>query len=431
MQRVKVWMYIASFTVILALLTGLPPVLDFPHDLRLLPGQEYVLRTGPLFTVYETGACTEGTILVNNGKRTTLQPTVIGQHKLQLRVLGLLTIRAASIDVVPEIKVMVGGHSVGILLSDTGLLVVRTASIQGADGNTYRPATDAGILPGDILLKIGDADLVHPSQLEEQLTAYGSQQQPMPILVQRGPKKVNLRVTPILGKDPQDSGYRYMLGLYLRDPIAGVGTLTFWDPVSDRYGALGHMITGDEREPLAVANGMIVPAYIHGIQPAAKGRPGEKLGLFEQGGQSLGSIDNNTSFGIFGNMKHRPMQTYYPNPIPVALAHEVRTGPAYILTVIEGNTIERFSVEILEINRRFDSKGLVVRVSDPRLLDVTNGIVQGMSGSPIIQNGKLIGALTHVYVHNPERGFGVLAEWMVYQAGIPMRQEYEQMQPAA
>ena len=88
-------------------------------------------------------------------------------------------------------------------------------------------------------------------------------------------------------------------------------------------------------------------------------------------------------------------------------------------------------MEILEINRRFDSKGLVVRVSDPRLLDVTNGIVQGMSGSPIIQNGKLIGALTHVYVHNPERGFGVLAEWMVYQAGIPMRQEYEQMQPAA
>lgn len=431
MLRAKLWMYIAGFTVLIVLLIGLPPVLNFPHDLRLLPGQEYVLYTGPLFTVFETGASTQSTILANNGRQTTLQPATVGQHQLQLRILGWLPIRAANIDVVPEIQVMAGGQSVGVLLSATGLLVVRTVSVQGADGITYRPAAEAGILAGDVLIQVGNADLVHPSQLEEELTAYGSQRQPMPVLVQRGQKKLRLKVTPVLGKDPQGSGFRYMLGLYLRDPIAGVGTLTFWDPISGRYGALGHMITSDEREPLAVVNGMIVPAYIHGIQPAAKGRPGEKLGLFEQGGQSVGSIDDNTSFGIFGSITHSPAQPYYSHPIPVALAHEVQPGPAYILTVVEGNTIERFSVEILEVNRRFDSKGLVVRVNDPRLLSLTNGIVQGMSGSPIIQNGKLVGALTHVYVHNPERGFGVLAEWMVYKAGIPIRQEINQAQPAA
>lgn len=207
-----------------------------------------------------------------------------------------------------------------------------------------------------------------------------------------------------------------MLGLYLKDPAAGVGTLTFWEPVRKVYGALGHMIAGDIGAVLE-SEGRIVPAHIHGIQPGERGRPGEKLGIFEAG-PALGTIEKNTGFGIFGTLLRAPGPS---QPlVPVALAHEVRQGDAQMLTVVEGGKVEAFDVRVVSVQRQAKpgGKGLVIEVTDPRLIERTNGIVQGMSGSPILQGGKLIGAVTHVFINNPLRGYGVLAEWMVYEAGL-------------
>src|SRR5690606_6275369 len=160
----------------------------------------------------------------------------------------------------------------------------------------------------------------------------------------------------------------------------------------------------------------------HGIQPGMRGRPGEKIGLFGSGA-ALGVIEKNTEFGIFGHLDQGAMSLLVDpdrKPVPVALAHEVQRGKAEILTVVEGDRVRSFEVEIVEVERqsRPTGKGLVIEVTDPELIARTNGIVQGMSGSPILQDGKLVGAVTHVFINNPRRCFGVLAEWMVSEAGV-------------
>lgn len=396
-----------------------PVILQFPGELRLLPGQEYALHTGPLFTVTESSAGQAARVLRDIDGRPALRGTSLGTHNLTLRIFGVIPVRAASVEVVPQVEVVPGGQAVGVLLSSSGLLVVRTIPVIGSDGKEHLPARDAGIRPGDVLLKVGDQQLQFARQVEEVAAVFGARGLKVPVEIRRAGKVMQLEIEPVLGEDPAGRGTRYLLGLYLKDPAAGVGTLTFWDPASRRYGALGHMITDDNRERVIITDGSIVPAYIHGIQPGAKGRPGEKMGLFQEGEAQLGNIDNNTPFGIYGTLAAVPVGSQ-EQPVAVALAHDVKPGPAEILTVLDGQQVERFDIEILAVNRQAhpNGKGLVIKVTDPRLIRRTNGIVQGMSGSPILQDNRLVGAVTHVYVNDPLRGYGLLAEWMVYEAGI-------------
>ncbi|MGI6082966.1 MAG: SpoIVB peptidase [Limnochordia bacterium] len=403
----------------LLLLLAAPDVFLFPRELRLLPGQEYILHTSPLFTVSEV-TTDSGSILSYADGASVLCGTTVGEHSLQLRAFGFLPVRAARIHVVPEMHVVPGGQAVGILLSASGLLVVRTIPVTTVDGKSCYPAREAGLKAGDVLLKVGGTELAHPSQIEEEATSYGRRGLAMPVVVQRDGRLHHLQVRPVLGRDSKEGANRFLLGILVKDPVAGVGTLTFWDAESRRFGALGHVITNEERRPVRVDDGRIVPAHIHSIQPGMKGRPGEKMGLFDEGAAALGKIDRNTHFGIYGTLFRFPEQAL--DPVPVAMVHEVKPGPAEILTVLDGESVERFQIQILEVHRqsRSNGKGLVIKVTDPRLLRRTNGIVQGMSGSPILQNNRLVGAVTHVYINDPTRGFGILAEWMIYEAGIDL-----------
>lgn len=420
MPRANASGVLGVMVLLMLVVSAAPDVFQFPRELRLLPGQEYVLHTGPLFTVAEVAA-DSNRILSHADGATVLCGTALGEHSLQLRAFGFLPVRAATIHVVPEMRVVPGGQSVGVLLSASGLLVVRTIAVMGSDGKTHYPARDAGIKAGDVILRVGEKELVHPSQIEEEAMRYGRLGTALPVVVRRDGREQRLLVKPVLGSDGNRAVNRFLLGVLVKDPIAGVGTLTFWDTQTRRYGALGHMITSDERQPVTVDDGRIVSAHIHGIQPGVKGRPGEKLGLFEDGASSLGTIDSNTRFGIYGTLFRFPDQAR-PS-VAVAMVHEVTPGPAEILTVLDGENVELFQIQILEVSRQFRSngKGLVIRVTDPRLLRRTNGIVQGMSGSPILQNNRLVGAITHVYINDPTRGFGILAEWMIYEAGIHSR----------
>lgn len=382
--------------------------LNFPDEFRLFPGQQLELDVGPLFTL------------------TVFPPPEVAEEEerpsgpegfqVELRFLGLLPVNEARVSIVPELHVVPGGEAIGILLSSQGILVVRTTPVVTRSGQAYSPAGEAGILPGDIILQAAERKIDHPVELEALVESYGRSGRLLPLLIRRGERELRVLVRPELAREPQGTGFRYMLGLHLKDPAAGVGTLTFWDPVRMVYGALGHMIS-DESDSLLEKEGRIVSAQIHGIQPGARGRPGEKLGIFESTAP-LGTIEKNTSFGIFGRLSRIPWAGR--QPVPVALAHEVRVGEAQILTVVEGGRVDAFDVRILSVQRhaRPSGKGLVIEVTDPRLLQKTNGIVQGMSGSPILQDGKLVGAVTHVFINNPHRGYGVLAEWMVYEAGL-------------
>ncbi len=241
----------------------------------------------------------------------------------------------------------------------------------------------------------------------------------------RSNRTLTLKVEPIASSIFGQQTPTYLLGIYLEDPAAGVGTMSFYDKDTGRFGALGHMITDSRGRPMTIAKGSIVEATIDSIRYGSKGSPGEKVGFFNGDQDVMGIIDSNTSFGIFGQLEGTVPQSAFAEPVPVAFAHQVRLGPAEIYTVLQGSRIERFAVEIVKVanQTRPGEKGMVIEVTDERLLRETGGIIQGMSGSPILQNGMLVGAITHVFVNNPTKGYGSFAQWMVYEAGLGQVQE--------
>ena len=223
----------------------------------------------------------------------------------------------------------------------------------------------------------------------------------------------------------RDGGYR--LGILVRDSLAGVGTLTFYEEGSRLYAALGHLISeGDSRNPLIIKEGQIVRSRVTGVQPSRKGQPGEFLGMFVEDQDEIGTIIKNGPCGITGILKTDLFNPFYNDPIPLGLPSQVTKGPAEILTTVSGRQIQKFSIEIENIfpGSGISSKGFAIRITDSRLLTLTGGIVQGMSGSPIIQGGRLIGAITHVLVNDPARGYGTFALWMAQEAYIVPAGDY-------
>jgi len=248
----------------------------------------------------------------------------------------------------------------------------------------------------------------------------GKSNVPLDLVVQRGKSRFRTQLKPAF--DLEDKVWR--LGLYIRDSAAGVGTLTFYAPDQGVYGALGHVITDmDTQTPIVVGDGQILQSNVLSISKSQNGEPGEKRANFVKEGKTLGSVERNTSFGIFGKMRELPDHGLHQKPVPVAFAEEVEEGPAEILTVVNGQKVEKFNIQIVHVAKQTSpaTKGMVIRITDPRLLERTGGIVQGMSGSPIIQKGKLVGAVTHVFVNDPTSGYGCYIEWMLQDAGIVLQ----------
>jgi stage IV sporulation protein B len=243
---------------------------------------------------------------------------------------------------------------------------------------------------------------------------------PVVVDIRRRGRDLRVHVWPTLCRDTG----RYRLGVLVRDMTAGVGTLTFHDPASMIYAALGHVISDSETgQPVEVHTGRIVGAYVAQIQPGRRGEPGEKMGTFIEGRSVWGDIQKNNQFGIYGVLNQAAPGGLYRDAMPLGLARQVKVGPAEMLTVIDGDRVESFAVDIRRVynQARPATKGMIVEVTDARLLQRTGGIVQGMSGSPLIQDGKLIGAVTHVFVNDPTRGYGIFSEWMAAEAGLAGR----------
>ena len=388
-----------------------------PAYLRVLEGQQFDLNPG----VNLSGsfvADPPDSLLINQaaGGSISVTPTKPGRARVEFRLFNAVAVRRFVVDVVPELRVALGGHSIGILLASHGVRVIGLYPVIGIDGGRYMPARDAGLAVGDIILTVDGREVSDPVELETAVNYVASVRRGVPINVSRDGKERGLVVDAV----PTDSGFR--IGAYVRDNAAGVGTLTFWDPGSLRFGALGHLVTDSQTgREITISDGRIVAARVAGVDAGAVGRPGEKIGTFAGASDNVGVIEVNSSIGIYGRLTAPLSNPAFPEPIPVALASSVHEGPAEILTVISGSTIERFRVEITKVTRqtRPSGKGMVIRVVDPRLIERTGGIVQGMSGSPIVQDGKLVGAVTHVFVSDPTRGYGVFAEYMLDAAGIP------------
>lgn len=346
-----------------------------------------------------------------------LEPVKLGQSTVEFKLFGIIPFRTVQVDVLPPVSLIPGGHSIGVVLRSQGVIVVGNSPVLNTQGQYVTPAKDAGIVVGDVIISINGIPVQSDTQVAEIIDENGRNNHNIDILLKRTEGQQHVTATPVLCNDTK----RYRIGLFVRDSAAGVGTLSFYDPESQVYGALGHVITdSDTNLPIDCEQGKIVLATVSGIQHGKRGHPGEKIGVFIEEDQLLGNINKNTQFGIYGELTSKLPNEKYPQAIPVASMSQVQVGPAEMLTVVDGQTIEQFSIEIQKINLQEapESKGLVIKVTDQRLLEKTGGIVQGMSGSPIIQNGKIVGAVTHVFVHDPTSGYGCFIDWMLMESGI-------------
>ncbi|PAQ16285.1 SpoIVB peptidase [Bacillaceae bacterium SAOS 7] len=345
--------------------------------------------------------------------------TNIGQKEELLESAGFpLTNKRAT--AIKEIKVIPGGQSIGIKMNTIGVLVVGHHLVDTAQGKKS-PGEQAGIQVGDLITKINGKKIEKMQDVGTFLQGI-DRNQPMSVVIQRNHKQLETKLKPL--KDQKEQSYK--LGLYIRDSAAGIGTLTFYEPKSKKYGALGHVITDvDTKKPIIVQDGEIVQSTVMSIQKGRYGNPGEKLARFSNSQDQLGNITNNSPYGVFGQLKKPMHHPLINKAYPVALSHEVKEGPAKILTVVSGNKVEWYDIEIVSTipQKHPATKGMVIKITDPKLLDRTGGIVQGMSGSPIIQNNKIVGAVTHVFVNDPTSGYGVHIEWMLNEAGISLTEE--------
>lgn len=352
----------------------------------------------------------------------SLEPVKLGQSTIEFKLFGIIPFRTVKVDVLPPIKLVPGGHSIGVVLRSQGVIVVGNSPILTMQGQYVTPAKDAGIAVGDVIISINGTPVQSDAQVAEIIDESGKNKRNIDVLLKRTEGQQHVTVSPVLCHDTK----RYRIGLFVRDSAAGVGTLSFYESESKIYGALGHIITdSDTNQPIDCEQGKIVLATVSGIQHGKRGHPGEKIGVFIEEDHLLGNISKNTQFGIYGELNARLVNEKYPEAIPVASMSQIQLGPAEMLTVVDGQTIEQFAIEIQKINLQEapESKGLVVKVTDQRLIEKTGGIVQGMSGSPIIQNGKLVGAITHVFVHDPTSGYGCFVDWMLMESGIIPKNE--------
>lgn len=423
-QKILIF-FIFSFLVISATTFPWRIWFNIAPYLTMLEGEEYLLELNSPLGLHIKGnkegivqvndkvICIEGNNLKGPLSMKALQ---FGQVTLEFQLFGVIPLRQVTVNVLPEKNVMPGGHSIGIKLKAEGVMVVGFNMIDN-NGRLFSPARDAGIKIGDFITEINGKSVKDLVQTGELIKQESSKEEKLSLTIKRGNEKLKVKVSPMYCNETQ----KFQIGLYIRDSAAGVGTMTFYEPNSGIYGALGHVIADLEtNKPININQGQIVRADIVNIKEARKGSPGEKKGVFVEGNDIIGSIEKNTEQGIFGTLIEIEDHSLYEQPLPIGLMNDLETGPASILTVIEGDKIEEFTIEIQRVNSQGapGSKGLILEVTDERLLEKTGGIVQGMSGSPIIQNGKLVGAVTHVFVNDPARGYGTFLEWMLMESGI-------------
>ena len=298
-----------------------------------------------------------------------------------------------------------GGMTVGLELSAGGVVVSRLTEVDTADGKVS-PAEEAGLRAGDCIVAVDGREVSCGEDFSKAMAALDGGAVELEVL--RAEQSMTLEIEPAKSKDGS-----WQLGLWLRDGASGIGTVTYYDPVSGEYGALGHGVNdADSGALLPSESGSVSPSVIVDIVPGRAGAPGELQGMFSSE-DSVGRIDANTPFGIFGVMSSFPGG----EPLETASDAEIKPGKATIYSNISGSDVEEFEIEIERVVKNApDGKSMQIRVTDERLLKETGGIVQGMSGSPIIQDGKLVGAVTHVLVSDPTRGYGISIDTMLKAA---------------
>ncbi|MDF2678666.1 MAG: spoIVB [Bacillota bacterium] len=304
-----------------------------------------------------------------------------------------------------------GGQTIGVELKTEGVLVVGLADIISTDKLSVSPAKLAGVQIGDKIISIdsipieGTDDILNYT-VEKGVKNYN-------FTIEREGKLLNFNISPVQTYDSNEIKF----GFWARDDIAGIGTITFVDPETGKFSAIGHGISDSDTGSLIdIESGTISRANITNIKLGKKGEPGEIIGYILKNEDSLGTVANNTNFGIYGNINNKSMGFFSKDLIEVGKKEEIKIGPAEIYSCVN-NEIKKYDVEITKIfyQNKPDEKSFVIKIVDNELLELTNGIIQGMSGCPVIQNNKIVGAVTHVFMNDPTKGYGIYIEWIFDQ----------------
>ena len=370
---------------------------SLPDALTLTPGQRLVVQTGLPMQAAATGGAVS--VMASQDERmATLSAETGGQTSVTFSLLGLIPVHETRVNVVEERTLIPGGQAVGVALKTRGVLVVSDS----AKGRTLRA--------GDVILSANGKTVENAKTLGQ--TIGQAQSDVVRLEILRAGQTINVdAAAPV---DASDG--RRKLGVWVRDSTAGVGTLTYIDPETGAYGALGHAIVdADTGRLLDVREGAILRASIVGVTRGQSGRAGELKGSFLKEGIQLGTLMENCEYGIYGVMRDPPENALYPDGLKVGSRSAVHTGAASILATVDGGGPQEYGVEIIRCFAQSEpsQKGVILRVTDERLLQKTGGIVQGMSGSPILQDGRIIGAVTHVYLSDATQGYGMYIEWML------------------
>lgn len=332
----------------------------------------------------------------------------MSEQKVKVKIFGVLNVKSVNILRVPDIYVIPGGTPIGVKIDTKGLMVIALSEFKTSESRIISPSGAAGIAVGDYIIDINGSKLKTAEDLMREINNCEGKQ--ISFLIKRGSETKTIKVKP----EKSEKDGKYKIGLWVRDSISGIGMMTFYDSKTNKFAALGHPITDmDTHDIISVGDGEINKASIISIRKGSKGSPGELRGIFINEDKPLGKIEKNTNCGIFG-------EAFIPSELKgkkmkIGLRNEIKLGDAKVLTTIEGDTPKLYNIKIEKLFSQNvpGPKSMVIRITDEKLLSKTGGILQGMSGSPIIQNNKIIGAVTHVLVNRPDTGYGVYIEWML------------------
>lgn len=326
----------------------------------------------------------------------------------QLVLFNTVPVKDVTVKISERKYVIPCGIPFGIKIYTEGVLVIKTTNVE-TKTKTVNPSQQADIRVGDIILSINNQKINNNEELQKCIEASKGKELKVQL------KRNNIFITTTLTAVQEKESSKYKAGIWIRDSMAGIGTLTYYDPETHTFGGLGHGICDTDTEYLIpLQNGEILKANINSIRKSSCGIPGSFCGSFV-GNKKIGQLISNTDAGVYGIMEQSPIDHEL---LPVANRYEIKAGKAQILTTVDGETPQYYDIEIESIDYNNGTKNMVICITDQKLIEKTGGIVQGMSGSPIIQNGQLIGAVTHVFVNDPLRGYGIFAENMISNSNI-------------
>ncbi len=385
-----------SAAIVSALILYADILFSFPAQITMYRGQDHSKNMGS--GVFIGSISSDMSASSSPGNVTPLET---GTYNATLSVGKAIPFKSIKINVTEPDYLCASGELIGLRIHNKGLIVIDTAPIQ-TESSLSSPAQNAGLEIGDVILEINGIVPQSSSDVSS-LLAVGESV----LTVNRNNRIIKLKVTPVTDKN--DS--RPKLGVWVRDSTAGVGTMTYYNPKTNSFGALGHSISdSDTGIMFDILKGTIEKSHVVSLRKGEKGNPGEICGGFS-GGNIAGTLLKNCEAGVYGVLTENANVS--GTLLPAAPMNQVKAGEAYILSTVD-SAIKKYKIEILR-TMPFGSatKGLVIKITDPNLISKTGGIIQGMSGSPIIQNGKLIGAVTHVLINDPTRGYGIFIENML------------------